>query len=297
MRSLDCHFIVAVACFMTLPAYAGLGFEDCNRNGIPDDRDIGGGGSPDCNENLVPDECEIDENSAAPGGPFYCTAGCDADCNETGVPDKCELEDNDCNHDGVPDTCEPDGDGDTVIDACDNCPVVHNADQSDADADGVGDACEIILAAMDVMPGVCPNAVDPTRVGKIVPVLIVGGPSFDVRRVDLTSLRLARADGAGEEVAPFQRWQMYAPSFSDVTAPFKACRCRPLTPDSVPDMRVYFSAWDLSGSLKFSTAVPGDTVGLVLRGYLEDGSAFQAIDCVTVAGPDPRRKRRQGASR
>jgi len=31
---------------------------DCNGNGVPDDCDIGSGGSGDCNENGVPDECE-----------------------------------------------------------------------------------------------------------------------------------------------------------------------------------------------------------------------------------------------
>jgi len=36
----------------------------------------------------------------------------------------------------------PDGDGDGVADACDNCPSVSNPDQTDSDGDGIGDACE-----------------------------------------------------------------------------------------------------------------------------------------------------------
>ncbi len=48
----------------------------------------------------------------------------------------------DCNQNGVPDECEPDGDGDEVIDACDNCPAVVNLNQADGDDDGVGDACD-----------------------------------------------------------------------------------------------------------------------------------------------------------
>ena len=35
-----------------------------------------------------------------------------------------------------------DGDGDGVGDLCDNCILVANEDQADADLDGVGDACE-----------------------------------------------------------------------------------------------------------------------------------------------------------
>lgn len=36
----------------------------------------------------------------------------------------------------------PDGDGDGVPDAGDNCPLVANSDQADADGDGVGNACD-----------------------------------------------------------------------------------------------------------------------------------------------------------
>lgn len=36
----------------------------------------------------------------------------------------------------------PDDDGDGVPDTNDNCPAVANADQADADEDGVGDACD-----------------------------------------------------------------------------------------------------------------------------------------------------------
>lgn len=43
----------------------------------------------------------------------------------------------------VPTVVAPDADGDGVPDAGDNCPTVANADQADADRDGVGDACEV----------------------------------------------------------------------------------------------------------------------------------------------------------
>src|SRR5262245_31554955 len=42
-----------------------------------------------------------------------------------------------------------DSDGDGVLDDADNCPKVANADQFDADGDGIGDACEGVI----VVPG------------------------------------------------------------------------------------------------------------------------------------------------
>lgn len=57
---------------------ASCAFTDCNRNSIPDERDIAAGTSDDCNENAIPDECDIDD-------------GTSKDCNENGTPDECEL--------------------------------------------------------------------------------------------------------------------------------------------------------------------------------------------------------------
>ena len=51
----------------------------------------------------------------------------------------------DTDNDGTGDACdvaEPDGDGDGVPDASDNCPAVANADQEDSDGDGIGDECD-----------------------------------------------------------------------------------------------------------------------------------------------------------
>jgi hypothetical protein len=48
----------------------------------------------------------------------------------------------DTDGDGLGDACDSDDDGDGIADATDNCPLVANADQADADSDGVGDACD-----------------------------------------------------------------------------------------------------------------------------------------------------------
>ncbi|MFQ5589967.1 MAG: EF-hand domain-containing protein [Phycisphaerae bacterium] len=102
-------------------------FEDCNANGSRDICDIAHGSSADCNMDHIPDDCEIsadsdsdcnadgrldvceiDQNSIAPGGPFFCEMNCDPDCDDNGRPDECDV--------------LLDGDGDGLRDCEDLCP-------------------------------------------------------------------------------------------------------------------------------------------------------------------------------
>jgi hypothetical protein len=146
--------------------------EDCNGNGALDDDDIDDGTSLDCNANGVPDECEIDADSPAPGGPFFCAEACDPDCNDNGIPDACDVADatsEDCDANGVPDECE-DCDGSGVGDACeiaadplldlDGNGVLDVCDP-DCDDDGIADFLELILGtAEDCNDNGVPDACD-----------------------------------------------------------------------------------------------------------------------------------------
>jgi uncharacterized repeat protein (TIGR01451 family) len=81
----------------------------------------------------------------------------------------------------------PDRDGDGVVDAIDNCLRVANADQADADSDGIGDACDVVAVRIDVEPGRSPNRVSPGQGSLAVAVLTTS--TFDALTVDPESVR------------------------------------------------------------------------------------------------------------
>ncbi len=117
---------------------------DCDGNGIEDAEDIAAGAS-DCDGSGVPDVCELAGGDCDGNGTLdscQVASGGAPDCNGNGLPDMCDLPGNDCDGNFVPDDCQPDGDGDGVIDECDNCREVANPDQADNDNDGTGNICE-----------------------------------------------------------------------------------------------------------------------------------------------------------
>jgi hypothetical protein len=154
------------------------------------DRDTDGDGQPDVAYALVDGErgaelggCDELANRAAVRG-FSCS---DEDDDNDGVSDVDEADDGtdprdtDSDDDGLSDGDEKalgsnplsvDSDEDGVNDPEDNCPVDANADQADADQDGVGEACDeddqvaVLDADNDGVPDQtdnCPNAFNPAQ--------------------------------------------------------------------------------------------------------------------------------------
>ena len=94
---------------------------DDDNDGVSDAAEIAAGSDP-LNPGSKPEVCD----------------GVDNDLNQgidEGFPDN--------DQDGLADCVDPDDDNDFVLDAIDNCPFVANADQADADGDGIGNVCDV----------------------------------------------------------------------------------------------------------------------------------------------------------
>ncbi len=86
-----------------------------------------------------------------------------------------------------------DTDGDGVPDDDDNCPATANADQTDVDDDGTGDACDpVINVTIDIKPGSDPNSIRLGDTGS-VPVAIFSTVKFDAASIDVSTLQLNSA--------------------------------------------------------------------------------------------------------
>jgi len=90
-----------------------------------------------------------------PGFPYYwvhgqaVSANCCPDQDEDGI---CDVDDNcpeisnadqaDADNDGIGDVCDNDDDNDGILDGSDNCQFIANPGQGDNDSDGMGDVCD-----------------------------------------------------------------------------------------------------------------------------------------------------------
>jgi hypothetical protein len=95
---------------------------------------------------------------------YWGTSPLDTDSDDDGIPDapdNCKIIPNpgqeNADGDLFGDICDPDSDGDGVDNGVDNCPNTFNPAQIDFDDDGIGDACEPCQTHTDIWPVIEPD--------------------------------------------------------------------------------------------------------------------------------------------
>jgi hypothetical protein len=138
----------------------------------------------------------------------------------------------------------------------------------------------------DIKPGSCPNSYNRGSRG-VLPVALVGAADFDVNEIDFSSVVISRADGIGGSWAPHEGPPGPHSVVEDVATPFngETCDCHELGGDGIPDLSMKFKTQDLVDALELGDLPSGDLVELVVSGNLNDGTAFQASDCVRLVPP------------
>ena len=133
----------------------------------------------------------------------------------------------------------------------------------------------VIEVDVDIKPGSCPNVVNPRSNG-VLPVAILGTVNVDVADINPETIRLGR-DGYAESIAAL-KWHV-----EDVGTPNPAgdCQCWTVPGDRRPDLIVHFSARDAVEKLGLSSE-EGNTVSLVIRAELKNGTELSGTDCVRV---------------
>ncbi len=166
------------------------------------------------------------------------------------------------------------------------CP--QSAEGYDCEADD--DTTCVIVLPLDIKNGACPAPFNRTSNG-VTPVAILSGGSegVDAADVDVSSLSIMRCDGVGGSVAPLDG--PHAPKLLNGGTPTDeqdscgGCACHDQSNDGLQDLTMKFSNDEMTDVLELDGITDGALVALKVTGQLNDGTPFEAYDCVQLVPP------------
>ncbi len=132
-------------------------------------------------------------------------------------------------------------------------------------------------ANLDFSPGECPNMFAPARTGT-VDVLLLGSPSFKVKDVVLSSLRLTLMRSPGVSILPAG---LMTKDLGSIAASSYG-QCNSASLDGLKDLRLRFSRLQLSSTLGLGNRASGDVVEIAVFGKLKNGKLFCTRDIITI---------------
>ena len=151
---------------------------------------------------------------------------------------------------------------------------------------GAAPVPQTMLLSLDIKPGGCPNPFNRTSNG-VLPVSLLGTPTFDVHTINKATVVMKRADGVGGSVPPHEGPPGPHSVYEDAGTPFfgQTCDCTDLEEDGITDLSMKFKSQDLVTILQLNDLPAGALVPVLVIGELNDGTAFTSTDCLRLVPP------------
>lgn len=132
---------------------------------------------------------------------------------------------------------------------------------------------------LDILPGVCPNTLDPRDTSGTIQISISGLPGQNVGNIVPGSLGIWCDECMAGPVVPTST------SFGDVSTPYfmsTECGCHMAGSDGIQDLKLTFSRAALINGLQLASFPVGSEPRLVVTGMTTTGCRFIALDCVRI---------------
>jgi hypothetical protein len=152
--------------------------------------------------------------------------------------------------------------------------------------DSVGPLTSTVQLHADIKPGACPNPFNRGSNG-VQPISILGTATFNVHDINLSTVRVGRADGMFDTARPNEGPPGPHSVYEDTGTPFDGaqCACNSAEGDGIVDLSMKFKTQDMVTAMHLNDLSTGALVPLKFTGQLNNGQAFEAVDCLRLVPP------------